>query len=192
MYRLIRIFLIVKMTSTGLSTAGAIPVRTDKGETMVKVKVQRYVSGRVPKYAEGATSSEDEDDFIMSNSIRPKIKQEPDERPVDLLETHDDYNDRRLRRLMKREHVPSSGPRDRHRAVGDDDRENEDDSDADAEENLERRHSLLIERRRQEEELLASEKEGKLCWLNLNFAFFFLFKVLKNILVIIFLFCNFR
>lgn len=138
-------------------------MRTEKGETMVKVKVQRYVSGRVPKYAEGATSSEDEDDFIMSNTIKPKIKEEePDEKPVELLETSEDYTDRRLQRLMRREEISARRTNDRHRDDGDDDedRQNNEESDDDMDENLERKHALLLQKRRdEEEELLPSEDD---------------------------------
>lgn len=41
---------------------GAVPVRNEKGEvTMEKVKVDRYVSGRVPKYASNIYSSDEDD-----------------------------------------------------------------------------------------------------------------------------------
>eukprot|EP00092_Neocalanus_flemingeri_P007434 GFUD01008028.1.p1 GENE.GFUD01008028.1~~GFUD01008028.1.p1 ORF type:complete len:495 (+),score=242.56 GFUD01008028.1:91-1575(+) len=50
------------------STAGAIPVKNDKGEiSMQKVKVQRYISGKRPDYASRMSSSEEEsegEDFI--------------------------------------------------------------------------------------------------------------------------------
>jgi len=52
------------------STAGAIPVKNDKGEiSMQKVKVQRYISGKKPEYAVNFSSDEDSDgqDFV-----RPK------------------------------------------------------------------------------------------------------------------------
>ena len=49
------------------STAGAIPVKNDKGEiSMQKVKVQRYISGKKPEYAVNYGSDEDSDgqDFV--------------------------------------------------------------------------------------------------------------------------------
>lgn len=54
---------------TILSTAGAIPIKNDKGEiSMQKVKVNRYVSGKRPDYATVHSSSDDSDDEF----IRPK------------------------------------------------------------------------------------------------------------------------
>ncbi|XP_015124126.1 microfibrillar-associated protein 1 [Diachasma alloeum] len=49
------------------STAGAVPVKNDKGQvSMKKVKVHRYVSGKRPDYAPVASSDEEseEDDFL--------------------------------------------------------------------------------------------------------------------------------
>jgi len=50
------------------STAGAIPIKNDKGEiSMQKVKVQRYISGKRPDYAQRMSTSEEEsegEDFI--------------------------------------------------------------------------------------------------------------------------------
>ena len=45
------------------STAGAVPVKNDKGElSMKKVKVHRYVSGKRPDYAPAASSEEESED----------------------------------------------------------------------------------------------------------------------------------
>ncbi len=65
-----------------LSTAGAIPVRNEKGEiSMQKVKVSRYVSGKRPEYAADQTSSEesDEEEFIRPQKKRPRGRYEEEE-----------------------------------------------------------------------------------------------------------------
>ena len=46
-----------------LSTAGAVPIRNEKGEiSMQKVKVNRYVSGKRPDYAVHSSSEGSEDE----------------------------------------------------------------------------------------------------------------------------------
>lgn len=56
-----------------LSTAGAIPIKNDKGEiSMQKVKVNRYVSGKRPDYAATHSSSDESDN---EEFIRPRKQQ---------------------------------------------------------------------------------------------------------------------
>nr|CAH0109806.1 unnamed protein product [Daphnia galeata] len=92
-----------------LSTAGAIPVKNDKGEiSMQKVKVNRYVSGKRPDYATIHSSSDDSDDeeFIRPRKqARGRREEESPEKEWD--ETPDlplaAHSDRRLKRLLNRE-----------------------------------------------------------------------------------------
>jgi microfibrillar-associated protein 1 len=78
------------------STAGAVPVRNEKGEiSMQKVKVHRYVSGKRPDYAQDVRSDSDseEDDFLER---RNQPLQPPSPEPT---HSDDEMNDPRLRRL---------------------------------------------------------------------------------------------
>ncbi|CRK96983.1 CLUMA_CG010341, isoform A [Clunio marinus] len=88
------------------STAGAIPVRNEKGEvSMQKVKVQRYISGKRPEYALKDTSDEssnDEDYFenrksIVINKVREIGGEEDEKRSAE--ESEEELDDPRLRRL---------------------------------------------------------------------------------------------
>ncbi|KAF5273494.1 hypothetical protein FQA39_LY07511 [Lamprigera yunnana] len=96
------------------STAGAVPVRNEKGElSMQKVKVHRYVSGKRPDYAQDQrsdTESEDEDFMEKRNHIHVKPPS-----PVIEKSDEDDMNDPRLRRLKIRENDTEIRPeRRRH------------------------------------------------------------------------------
>ncbi|KAJ0175145.1 hypothetical protein K1T71_009286 [Dendrolimus kikuchii] len=100
------------------STAGAVPIRNEKGEiSMQKVKVQRYISGKKPDYAQGVSSSEESDaeDFIEQQ--RPDRKQQVLPQIISKKEEHSDSekeaDDPRLRRLRQVAHSPP--PRAEHK-----------------------------------------------------------------------------
>lgn len=85
------------------STAGAVPVRNEKGEiSMRKVKVHRYISGKRPEYANYNSSDEesDEDDFLDHRG-RTKKRETVPENNDDAADTEMDIDDPRLRRLNK-------------------------------------------------------------------------------------------
>ncbi|XP_011494277.1 PREDICTED: microfibrillar-associated protein 1 [Ceratosolen solmsi marchali] len=87
------------------STAGAVPIKNDKGEvSMKKVKVHRYVSGKRPDYAPTASSDEEsEEDDFMEKRGRPyeEIEGVPNiPQTNDHIKTKED-DDPRLRRLTR-------------------------------------------------------------------------------------------
>lgn len=108
-----------------LSTAGAVPVVNDKGETsMQKVKVLRYKSGRKPDYADVPSDSEsDEDDNLQTAPLIRKEKasgskllpqslatarddaeddSDQEEAPIGVYTEDTIKSDPRLRRMMSR------------------------------------------------------------------------------------------
>lgn len=102
------------------STAGAVPVRNEKGEIyMKKVKVQRYISGKRPQYARHDSSDADSDldDFIDN---RRKVN-EKEENPVvedARKDVEEEVDDPRLRRLKQLQIIDKDDERvERHRAI---------------------------------------------------------------------------
>ncbi|KPJ15747.1 Microfibrillar-associated protein 1 [Papilio machaon] len=95
------------------STAGAVPIRNEKGElSMQKVKVQRYISGKKPDYAQGVSSSEESDteDFIEQQKPerRVQIASQIGTKHEEHSDSEKEVDDPRLRRLRR---VARSPPR---------------------------------------------------------------------------------
>ncbi|KAF4519947.1 hypothetical protein B566_EDAN015039 [Ephemera danica] len=96
------------------STAGAIPVRNEKGEvSMQKVKVHRYISGKRPDYAPDSSSDAEsgDEDFLQRQRAKRyaravaavattvATKEEATSEPEQEIE--EEIQDRRLRRLKR-------------------------------------------------------------------------------------------
>ncbi|XP_055911171.1 microfibrillar-associated protein 1 [Eupeodes corollae] len=116
------------MSISIVCTAGAVPVRNEKGElSMQKVKVQRYISGKRPEYARGESSEEESDleDFIDNRkkaaAAAATIEQEAALAALASNENEDDENidDPRLRRLKSRfvDEEPTEVRLERHRHI---------------------------------------------------------------------------
>lgn len=117
------------MSLSIVCTAGAVPVRNEKGElSMQKVKVQRYISGKRPEYARGESSDEDSDleDFIDNRKkILAAAASAEAETSAATSSNHTNYDDDqnvddpRLRRLKSRvvEEEPTEVRLERHRHI---------------------------------------------------------------------------
>ncbi|XP_063367842.1 microfibrillar-associated protein 1 [Cydia amplana] len=167
---------------TGIqSTAGAVPIRNEKGEiSMQKVKVQRYISGKKPDYAQGASSSEESDTEDFIEQQRPERRQQTLPQVISRKDDHSDsegeVDDPRLRRLRvaarspprRAEHKPeiidaepeaesASSAEEQH-----DSSESEDELD---EEEIERRRQALkakLAAREAEREVLGREEDEEM------------------------------
>ncbi|XP_011199673.2 microfibrillar-associated protein 1 [Bactrocera dorsalis] len=90
------------------STAGAVPVRNEKGEiSMQKVKVQRYVSGKRPDYALVGSSSDESDleDFIdhRKRAAQAQLERRSQREHAEVHSGDEgEVDDPRLRRLRTR------------------------------------------------------------------------------------------
>ncbi|CAJ0930139.1 unnamed protein product, partial [Mesorhabditis belari] len=85
-----------------MATSGAVPVINEQGKVvMQKVKVQRYVAGKVPAYAQEHSSSEDEE-----RQERRRERREREEREKNREERHreDREKERRRRHDRDRDH----------------------------------------------------------------------------------------
>ncbi|XP_028678715.1 microfibrillar-associated protein 1 [Erpetoichthys calabaricus] len=160
------------------STAGAVPVRNEKGEiSMEKVKVKRYVSGKRPDYAPMESSDEEEDDF----QFMKKGKEAEPEAEVE----EEEVSDPRLKRLLNRVNEDVEERLARHRQIAEpevvvesgseseeggwhpdqeDSSEEEEEEEVDDEE-IERRRAMMRqraqERKNEELEIMEVEEEGK-------------------------------
>ncbi|KAF6211814.1 hypothetical protein GE061_012329 [Apolygus lucorum] len=95
-----------------ISTAGAVPVRNEKGEmSMQRVKVHRYVSGKRPEYAPQSSSEEESDDGDFIEARRQQLRA-PSPQEVRADESDNEVDDPRLRRLRSR-HQPEEEEEDR-------------------------------------------------------------------------------
>ncbi|KAL5006796.1 hypothetical protein ScPMuIL_015602 [Solemya velum] len=164
------------------STAGAVPMRNEKGElTMQKVKVNRYVTGKRPDYAPESSSEESDQEFELVKNKKQPVKKEEQEA---VAQTESEIQDRRIRRLQDRTADDSDDDDDRvtrhrrevvepeviaeasdseeekrRRRIEEEESEEEEELD---EEEIERRRALLRQRaiqRREEEEVLDVEEE---------------------------------
>ncbi|KAL4224982.1 Microfibrillar-associated protein 1 [Mactra antiquata] len=171
-----------------LSTAGAVPVKTEKGVSMQKVKVNRYVTGKRPDYAPDSSSGESDEEFVSKKPgqkpIPREVEEEPDEEIVDrrlrrlqearksrVEDSDDDSEDDRVarhRRQVIEPEIIAEGTDSEEDKVGrrvtvatEEDESSEEEEELDDEE-IERRRNLLRQRalqRKQEEDVLDLEEE---------------------------------
>ncbi|CAH1786956.1 unnamed protein product [Owenia fusiformis] len=156
-----------------LSTAGAIPLKDEKGKVvMQKVKVSRYVTGKRPEYAPQDSSDEEEVEFGIGQKKSaplplPRIDAEKDDRRLKRLQNRqldDDTEDRvsRHRRLHEPEVLDGSSDEDEPEEKKEDMEESSEEEEELDEDEIEQRRMMLRQRalqKQEEEELMDVEDE---------------------------------
>lgn len=160
-------------------------MKTEKGVSMQKVKVNRYVTGKRPDYAPDSSSGESDEEFIAKKPgqklvsketesdeeeevIDPRLKRLQEARKTRVDESEEDSEDDRVARHRREVIEPeviaagtdSEDERVRRRAA-DDDESSEEEEELDDEE-IEHRRNILRQRalqRKQEEDILDLEEE---------------------------------
>ncbi|XP_031839432.1 microfibril-associated protein 1 [Nomia melanderi] len=170
------------------STAGAVPVKNDKGElSMKKVKVHRYVSGKRPDYAPAASSEEEseDEDFLERRAHKHYEDNEISmDTPVQSQVRIRDEDDPRIRRLTRLERQKESNTEirtERHRHIyepelievepertrerikleSSDSSEDEELSDSEIERRREALKQRVLSKKENEEELIHGEEDER-------------------------------